>query len=115
MPSGNQYAMHAAVRSVMPRKPRAYRRGKCADGSPAPSFVAERRCFRAHFAELLEGDEMSMEAFVDAERRESEPSAACQHLGQADPTAVPSLLDLVRIFAKSTDNKAVGEDAISVV
>ena len=60
MASGNQYAMHAAVRSVMPRKPRAYRRVRCADGSPAPAFVAERWCFRAHFAELLEGDEMSI-------------------------------------------------------
>ena len=64
MASGNQYAMHAAVRSVMPRKPRAYRRIKCADGSPAPSFVAERRRFRAYFAELLGGDEMSLEALV---------------------------------------------------
>ena len=53
-----------------------------------------------------------MEALVDAERRDSEPSSVCQRLGQADPTAVPSLLDLVRIFAKSTDKKAVGEDAI---
>ena len=96
----------------MPRKPRAYRRVKCADGPPAPSFVAEGRCFRANSAELLEGDEMSMEALVDAGRRDSEPSSACQRLGQADPTAVPSLLDLVRIFAKSTDKKAVGEDAI---
>ena len=64
MASGNQYAMRAAVRSVMPRKPRAYRRIKCADGSPAPSFVAERRRFRAYFAELLGGDEMSLEALV---------------------------------------------------
>ena len=73
----------------MPRRPRAYRRVKCADGSPAPS-----------------------EALIGAERKDSEPSSACQRLGQADPTAVPSLLDLVRIFAKSTDKKAAGEDAI---
>ena len=112
MANGSSGQLFAAIRKFQPRRARPLIRICGSDGRPALSAIDEQEIFRDHFAKVFDGERRSHAWHAKVVVLDERPIDLVKAVGDADPRAIPTLIETASLFRVAAHRKAVGMDKI---